>query len=56
MAGLTFKVETRGFGDIARRMAQAAPGVKHTLAVQMAKDTEPYVPARTKSLDRKSVV
>ena len=49
MAGLTFKVETRGFGDIARRMAQAAPGVKHTLAVQMAKDTEPYVPARTKS-------
>lgn len=37
-------------------MAQAAPGVKHTLAVQMAKDTELYVPARTKSFaDRTQV-
>lgn len=56
MAGVIFTMETRGFDSIARRMARAAPRVKHILAVQMAKDTEQYVPARTKSFANRTQV
>lgn len=50
MAGFSFTVKTKGFENIARKMGRAAPKVRHVLAVQMMKDTEPYVPAGTKSL------
>lgn len=50
MASPVFTMKTEGFGDIARRMAGMAPKAEHTVAIQMAKDTEKYVPARTKSL------
>jgi len=56
MARLKFTLEAKGFGDIAGRMARANPRVRHTLAVQMAKDTEPYVPALTKSLANRTQV
>jgi hypothetical protein len=45
-----FTMKTEGFGDIARRMAGIAPKAEHIVAIQMAKDTEQYVPAQTKSL------
>ncbi len=56
MGAVTFSVDTRGFGNIAKRMAGAAPRAAHILAIQMAKDTEPFVPARTKSLSNSTKV
>lgn len=54
MAGVRFTVDIKKFArDMSRvgqRMAQGAPRAAHTLAVQMAKDTEQYVPAMTKSM------
>ncbi len=50
MASVMFTMKTEGFGDIARRMAGIAPKAEHIVAIQMAKDTEQYVPAQTKSL------
>lgn len=56
VAGVKFTVKTEGFGDIARRMSGMAPQAKHILAIQTAKDTEPYVPAKTKSLANRTRV
>lgn len=60
MAGVSFSVDAKKFSrDLAkvdRRMRFAGKGAEHALAVQMAKDTEPYVPARTKSLVNRTIV
>lgn len=56
MASVMFTMKTEGFGDIARRMAGIAPKAEHIVAIQMAKDTEQYVPARTKSLSNRTRV
>lgn len=60
MAGVTFKVDTKQFKrdleKIDRRMRFAGEGAKHALAVQMAKDTDPYVPAMTKLLANRVIV
>lgn len=56
MASPMFTMKTEGFGDIARRMAGIAPRAEHIVAIQMAKDTEQYVPARTKSLSNRTRV
>lgn len=60
MAGLSFSVDTKKFArDLAKvnkRMRFSGKGAEHSLAVQMAKDTEPYVPARTKSLVNRTIV
>lgn len=60
MAGVSFSVDTKRFArDLAKvdkRMRFAGEGTEHALAVQMAKDTEPYVPARTKSLSNRTIV
>lgn len=60
MAGVKFTVDTKKFArDLKRvdqRMRFAGEGVEHALAVQMAKDTEPYVPALTKSLVNRTIV
>lgn len=60
MAGVSFSVDTKRFArDLAKvdkRMRFAGEGAEHALAVQMAKDTEPYVPARTKSLANRTIV
>lgn len=61
MSWVTFKIDAKKFKRdlerLDRRMRFAGKGAEHALAVQMAKDTEPFVPARTKSLvDRTQVV
>lgn len=60
MAGIQFKVDTKAFkkdmGQVAQRMGQGSPKAAHALAMQMARDTEPYVPARTKSLANRTRV
>lgn len=56
MASPMFTMKTEGFSDIARRMAGIAPRAEHIVAIQMAKDTEQYVPARTKSLSNRTRV
>lgn len=60
MAGVSFKIDVRRFKrDMERldkRMRFAGSGAEHALAIQMAKDTEPFVPARTKSLVNRTQV
>lgn len=60
MAGVNFTVDTQRFARDLRRVDQrmrfAGKGAEHTLAVQMAKDTEPFVPALTKSLVNRTIV
>lgn len=60
MAGVTFTLDAKRFQrelkQVDRRMRFAGEGAEHAMAVQMAKDTEPYVPARTKSLANRTIV
>lgn len=60
MAGVNFTVDTQRFARDLKRVGQqmrfAGKGAEHTLAAQMAKDTEPYVPALTKSLSNRALV
>lgn len=60
MSGVKFTVDTKKFKkdleQVDKRMRFAGKGAEHTLAIQMAKDTEPYVPARTKSLANRTIV
>lgn len=60
MAGVTFSVDVKKFKKdlerVDKRMRFAGKGAEHALAIQMAKDTEPYVPARTKSLANSTIV
>lgn len=60
MAGFSLKLDAKAFKKdmdrVGQRMAAASPRAAHTLAVQMAKDTEPYAPARTKSLVNRVIV
>lgn len=60
MAGFQFKVDTKSFArdleKIDKRMQFAGEGAEHALAVQMAKDTDQYVPAMTKSLANRVIV
>ncbi len=54
--GLKFDITARGFDVLGRRMARASDEAKHAMAIQAAKDTEPYVPALTKSLANRTQV
>ena len=60
MASVKFSVDTmrflRDMNRVGGRMAMMSARTKHILAIQMAKDTEPYVPARTKSLANRTQV
>lgn len=56
MGYLKIKVDDNFSKPLARKMAQAGPRAAHTLAVRIQKDTEPFVPARTKSLVNRSQV
>lgn len=60
MSGVTFKIDAKKFKKdlerLDRRMRFAGKGTEHALAVQMARDTDPYVPARTKSLANRVMV
>lgn len=54
MAGATIK--WKGLEKILRRGGQATEKAVHTVAIQARKDTSPYVPARTGSLDSRTKV
>lgn len=60
MAGVNFTVDVKRFardmGAVMQRMGRASPKSEHILALQMAKDTEPYVPALTKSLANRTTI
>lgn len=56
MFGVKFTVKTKGFKKLERRIRRTGKGAGHLLALQMVKDTEPYVPARTKSLANRTIV
>lgn len=60
MAGVKFTVDLQKFKkdmkQLDRRIRFAGKGTEHALAIQMAKDTEPYVPALNKSLANKTQV
>ena len=54
MASIT--VNLNGFDEIQRKLARASSRAEHLLAVQVQKDTEPYVPALTLSLTNRTQV
>lgn len=60
MAGFQFKLDVKAFArdmdKLDRRVRLSGEGAEHAMAVQMAKDTEPYVPAMTKSLANRTRV
>lgn len=53
---LTFKVQTNLSEALAAAIGKAATRAEHIVAVQAAKDTSPYVPFLTSSLDERTRV
>ena len=53
---LKFTVRTSGFDAIPERLASASEKAEHIVAIQVQKDTSPYVPALTGSLDQRTRV
>lgn len=56
MAGVSFAVHVNGIDAIERRLTQACSAAEHSLAVQIRKDTEPFVPALNLSLNSRTFV
>lgn len=56
MSFLQIKVDDDFSKALAEKLEQAGPRAAHAVAVQIAKDTEPFVPARTKSLVNRTQV
>lgn len=53
---LKFTVHTSGLSVIPERLKDASEKAEHTVAIQVQKDTSPYVPALTGSLDQRTRV
>ena len=53
---LKFSVHTSGLSVISERLKTASKKAEHTVAIQVQKDTSPYVPALTGDLDRRTKV
>ena len=53
---LRFKVQADLSEALAHKLAEASTKAEHILAVQVRKDTSPYVPALTGDLDRRTRV
>lgn len=53
---LKFSIHTSGLDSIPAKLASASEKAEHTVAIQVQKDTSPYVPFLTGSLDRKTRV
>lgn len=53
---LKFTVKTDGFDELQEAIARACTKAEHIVAVQMKKDTSPYVPFLTGSLDQRTQV
>lgn len=56
MLRLQFNVRATGLKEARQKLARASPEARHAVAIQMAKDTEKFVPARTKSLANRTRV
>lgn len=56
MAAISFDVKMEGMSQIQASISNACKRSEHILAVQIAKDTSPFVPARTLSLDQRTHV
>lgn len=50
MAGITITIHDNFTSEIAEKLPTAATRAEHWLAIQIMKDTDPYVPAQTRSL------
>ena len=53
---LKFSVHTEGLEGIKEKIAEGCTKAEHIVAVQVQKDTSPYVPALTGDLDRRTRV
>ena len=53
---LKFQVHTAGLDAIKEKLAEASSQAEHLMAIQIEKDTSPYVPALTGSLDQRTRV
>lgn len=53
---LKFTVRTEGLEAIKDKLAEGCTKAEHTVALQVRKDTSPYVPALTGSLDKRTRV
>ena len=53
---LKFSVHTEGLEAIKDKLAEGCTKAEHTVALQVRKDTSPYVPMLTGSLDRRTRV
>ena len=53
---LKFSVKTDGFDELQEEIARACTKAEHIVAVQVKKDTSPYVPWLNGMLDRKTDV
>lgn len=56
MSYLKIKIDDNFSKPLAAKLKQAGPRAAHAVAVQIMKDTEPFVPARTKSLANRTQV
>lgn len=56
MGFLKFDVHTEGYKDIIKSLDESCTEAQHLLAIQIAKDTSPFVPMRTGSLDQRTRV
>ena len=53
---MRFSVKTAGFENLQIKLAEGCARAKHAVAVQIQKDTSPYVPFVTGSLDTRTRV
>lgn len=53
---LHFDVHTSGIDTISHKLESASEKAEHIVAIQVQKDTSPYVPALTGDLDRRTKV
>lgn len=53
MPPFDIRIHLPNMGTYRRLMAAASPEARHAVAIQIAKDTEPFVPARTKLLSNR---
>lgn len=54
--GIKFSVHTEGFDEVHEAIANACTEAEHVLAEQIERDTQPFVPFRTGSLNERTRV
>lgn len=56
MAGLKFDIDVDGWNKIKKALARRCTKAEHIVAIQIEKDTSPYTPALTGSLNQRTRV